>query len=540
MYSECSSRILLRFAAARRFIAATIPAPTSADDFRNHRRSRMKNIVLCADGTGNNDIKARGTNVFKIYEAIDRHRHKEDPGAVPQIAFYDDGVGTSKFIPLRVLGGALGFGFTQNVKDLYTELAHSYEPQDKLFLFGFSRGAYTVRTLAGFIQCCGILDVRKLDNQTIAKQVDAAWKVFRKTAFTASMRDDPRRAKVPSDKPAAKAETEEARLMTNEHTGLPAYSPVDIEFVGVWDTVGAIGVPIAELRKLINVFYPLTFNELTVGPWIKRARHALSIDDERLTFTPELWNEQDGRDERIKQVWFGGVHSNVGGGYPKHGMSLVALDWMMSEAKECGLRFLESDRGYVATHQDVQDKLYDSRESFSVYYRWSPRNLADLCKKHRIPATKIHVSVIERIANGTDGYAPGNVPYDCDIVETRADKPWLTAERIARMREVLKQNNPAGKRSPLEEMRRTVYSGKASQYLFLLTTLGTIPALVFLARGWVSFLTVAGGFALIGLIAWIWAARVDARLSSAYSRRWNQHRATLRQLLKTDDSTSKP
>ena len=498
----------------------------------------MKNIVLCADGTGNNDIKARGTNVFKLYEAIDRHRHKEDSSAVPQIAFYDDGVGTSKFIPLRVLGGALGFGFTRNVKDLYTELAHSYEPQDRLYLFGFSRGAYTVRTLAGFIQCCGILDVRNLDNQTIAKQVDAAWKVFRKTAFTGSMRDDPRRAKVPPDSTASKEDPKETRLVTNKHTGLSAYSPVNIEFLGVWDTVGAIGVPIAELTKLINAFYPLTFNELTVGPWVKRARHALSIDDERLTFTPELWNEQDGKDQRVKQVWFAGVHSNVGGGYPKHGMSLVALDWMMSEAKQSGLRFLESDRDYVRTHQDVQDKLYDSRESFSVYYRWSPRNLADLCKKHRIPTTKIHISVIERIANGTDGYAPGNVPYDCDIVTTPSDNPWLTAESIAQMREVIQQNSPTGRRSSLEEMRRVVYSGKASQYTFLLTTLATILTLLVLVRSWLSFFTLAGGFAMIGLIAWIWAARVDSRLSSAYSRRWNQHRATLRQLLNTDDSAA--
>ena len=80
-----------------------------------------KNIILCADGTGNADVKARGTNVFKLYEAIDNNGHKSDPGLRPQVAFYDDGVGTSRFIPLRLLGGALGFGFTRNVKELYTE-----------------------------------------------------------------------------------------------------------------------------------------------------------------------------------------------------------------------------------------------------------------------------------------------------------------------------------------------------------------------------------------------------------------------------------
>jgi uncharacterized protein (DUF2235 family) len=498
----------------------------------------MKNIVLCADGTGNSDIKERGTNVFKLYEAIDRHGHKEDPSAISQIAFYDDGVGTSKFIPLRVLGGALGFGFSQNVKDLYTELAHAYEAQDKLYLFGFSRGAYTVRTLAGFIQCCGILDVQNLNQQEIAEQVNECWKKFRKIAFTGSMRDDPRRAKVPSDNPASADNARETILAPNKNTRLPAYSPVDIEFLGVWDTVGAIGAPIAELRKLINAFYPLTFGELTVGPWIKRACHAISIDDERLTFAPELWNEQNGQDKRIEQVWFAGVHSNVGGGYSKHGMSLVTLDWMMSEAKACGLRFLERDREYIEKHQDVQDKLYDSRESLSVYYRWSPRNLAQICKKHKIPNTKIHISVIERIANGIDGYAPGNIPYDCEVVTTNSDNPWLTPERIEQIKELIKRNKPTGKQSPLDQMKQVVRSGKASQYVFLFATLATILALLFLVRSWSSFFNLLAGFAFVGLIAWIWSSWIDSRLNSAYSRRWNQHRASLRKLLRTDDSVS--
>ena len=498
----------------------------------------MKNIVLCADGTGNNDIKERGTNVFKLYEAIDRHGHKENSDRISQIAFYDDGVGTSKFIPLRILGGALGFGFSKNVKDLYTELAYAYEPQDRLYLFGFSRGAYTVRTLAGFIQCCGILDVQNLNQQEVAEQVNVCWKAFRKIAFTSTMRDDARRAKVPSDSPAPAGDDGETRLAPNKHTGLPAYSPVNIEFLGVWDTVAAIGAPTVELRNLINVFYPLTFGELTVGPWIKRACHAISIDDERLTFAPELWNEQDGADKRIKQVWFAGVHSNVGGGYSKHGMSLVTLDWMMSEAEQCGLRFLEEDRDYIRKHQDVQDKLYDSRESLSVYYRWSPRNLAELCRKHKIPNVKVHISAIERIANGTDGYAPGNIPYDCEIVTTDLKNPWLTAQRIDQIKELLKAKSAAGKQSPLDEMKRVVGSGKGSQYLFLFATFAVIVALLFIVRNWSSFRNVMAVFALIGVIAWTWSSWVDSRLNAVYSRRWNQHRADLRKLLKTDKPVS--
>jgi uncharacterized protein (DUF2235 family) len=500
----------------------------------------MKNIVLCADGTGNYDIKARGTNVFKLYEAIDRNRHKIDSNAIPQIAFYDDGVGTSKFIPLRLLGGAMGFGFSQNVKDLYTELAYAFEPNDKLYLFGFSRGAYTVRALAGFIQCCGILDVQRFDQQQVADAVDKCWKVFRKIAFTSSVRDAPRREKIPSQHSGKDNDSTGSRLAIDPNTGLQRYSPVRIELLGVWDTVGAIGAPIAELRKLINVFYPLIFDELTVGPWVRRACHALSIDDERLTFTPELWNERDGKDERIRQVWFAGVHSNVGGGYPKHGMSLVTLEWMMSEAKECGLNFLDSDADYVKKHNDVQDKLYDSRESLAVYYRWNPRNIADLCKAHKIPEAKIHTSVIERIANGTDGYAPGNIPYNFKIVTTQSEKPWLTQERVEQLRELIKQDTPTDLQSPLEQMNRAVRSGKACQNVFLSATVATIlllPLLI-LWRRWDWLLGVFLGFALVGWVAWVWSSRVDSRLNAAYSRRWNRHRRELRKLLRTDDAVS--
>ena len=123
--------------------------------------------------------------------------------------------------------------------------------------------------------------------------------------------------------------------------------------LGCWEERSGGGFP-----KTSKTF---TFSELTVGPGVKKACHAISIDDERLTFYPELWNEQDGKDERVLQVWIAGAHANVGGGYAKHGMSLVTLDWMMAEAKARGPRFLENDLGYVRTHHDPHDKLYNSR-----------------------------------------------------------------------------------------------------------------------------------------------------------------------------------
>jgi uncharacterized protein (DUF2235 family) len=121
----------------------------------------VKNIVICSDGTGNTAIKGRGTNVFKLYEAVDLEGHKADPAKVPQIAFYDDGVGTQRLKPLAVLGGAFGWGLSRNVKQLYASLARTYDPGDRIYLFGFSRGAFTVRTLAGLIANCGIVDRTK-------------------------------------------------------------------------------------------------------------------------------------------------------------------------------------------------------------------------------------------------------------------------------------------------------------------------------------------------------------------------------------------
>ena len=142
-----------------------------------------KNIVICSDGTGNTAIKARGTNVFKLYEAVDIQGHKYDQTLKPQVAFYDDGVGTSRLTPLKLIGGAFGFGFRKNVKDLYTELAHVYEPGDHIYLFGFSRGAYTVRALSGMIEYCGILDIKKVGYESLKKRVHQCWTAFRQEAF---------------------------------------------------------------------------------------------------------------------------------------------------------------------------------------------------------------------------------------------------------------------------------------------------------------------------------------------------------------------
>ena len=200
-----------------------------------------KRIVVCSDGTGNTAIKGHGTNVFKLFEAVDLNGHRFDANLTPQIAIYDDGVGTEDFKPLKLLGGAFGWGLSRNVRHLYKELARIYDPGDEIYMFGFSRGAFTVRTLAGFISTCGLVDRDKITPRTfggLKSAVKKAYKAYRKCyrpflwqLFT---------------KPSRNAGQEfKARYSISDD--------VRVRFIGVWDTVDAVGLPfhIAEDRKSV-------------------------------------------------------------------------------------------------------------------------------------------------------------------------------------------------------------------------------------------------------------------------------------------------
>jgi len=503
-----------------------------------------KNIVLCSDGTGNRDVKARGTNVFKLYEAVDIHGHKDDRSHKPQVAFYDEGIGSSAFLPLRIIGGAFGWGFSENVCDLYTELVRVYQPGDSLYLFGFSRGAYTIRALAGMIQYCGIIDIKEVPNGELESRVQACWDQFAAVAFKPFQRDVVRRRNVPTaadGAAAAKRRRSLGAIVHPEH--LPTGEP-PIEFVGVWDTVAAVGAPFEELRDLLNFFIPVKFAELVPGGGIKRACHALSIDDERQTFHPELWNEQGTRPGQIEQVWFAGAHSNVGGGYPKQGMSLVALDWMMAEAERCGLRFIPGDRESIRTHQDIHGTLYDSRAGLAVYYRWGPRNIVRLCREHNIKVPKIHVSVFERIANGTGWYAPGNIPFACEVVTTpnpaaTGTAPWPDQSVLQAMQQAIIHPSPPEGRSLLDTVTRASRSGKLAYHTFLGSTLLLLwwlwnpPSFLEQVAGPLEpRVLVVGLIAVIGVIVLVWSHRVDRTLDDWYSSFWDRRRDSLRKLLR--------
>jgi hypothetical protein len=346
--------------------------------------------------------------VFKLYEAVDQNGHRKDPSLTPQAAIYHDGVGTESLKWLRIFSGATGFGLSRNVRDLYAALARVYRHGDDIYLFGFSRGAFTARTLGGLILTCGILDADAYHtNDEFQKAVHQVYSAYRAKyrALLSGVFEGIARRILGARRPV------ELKL---------AIAPQDarIRFVGVWDTVDAVGAPFS-IADLINRYvYAFKFRTTTLDPRVACGRHALALDEEREAFKPVLWDERGAPEGQVRQVWFAGVHSNVGGGYSRHGMSLEALEWMMAEAHANGLRFVPGDRENYYIHADVNDRMYDPRGGLGLFYRWQPRDVEALRAGTCTGPALVHRSVFERIARNTEGYIPGSIPADVAVVSS--------------------------------------------------------------------------------------------------------------------------
>lgn len=259
-----------------------------------------KNIVICFDGTGN-DFGGPSSNVLKTYRSIIRDP-KED-----QIAFYDPGVGTEsantnlsiitgklKATIKKLMGGAFGWGVEHNMADAYHYLMNCYDDGDSVYIFGFSRGAFTARAFAGMLVKCGLLDKR------CQNLIPYALKINNK-----------------------RGNEEEAETFRNSVSRL--CTP---HLIGVWDTVGSLGKLLTK-KKFFNT---------ELNPDIKVGLHAVSIDEKRKKFPVTLWAKSKNPAQIIEQVWFPGVHSDVGGGYLEAGLSDFALQWMLINAEKHGLK----------------------------------------------------------------------------------------------------------------------------------------------------------------------------------------------------------
>ncbi|MGW7645231.1 DUF2235 domain-containing protein [Streptomyces bobili] len=268
-----------------------------------------KRLVVCCDGTWNFADQPSKTNVAKVALSV---RPGSEAGKEQRV-YYHRGVGTHRRERLR--GGAFGVGLSQNVIDAYRFLVETYEPDDELFLFGFSRGAFTARSLAGLLRNCGIL---RRDHRD---RIPEAWALYRDRIERAT----------------GAAATLFRRSYARE---------TEIHFIGVWDTVGALGVPlpdVAWLQPSVNRFnHRWAFHDTELSSWVRAAFHALAVDEERSAFRPTLWHQQPGAAEQgqeLKQVWFAGVHCDVGGGYKEAALSDITLLWMVDQARRHGLQF---------------------------------------------------------------------------------------------------------------------------------------------------------------------------------------------------------
>jgi uncharacterized protein (DUF2235 family) len=267
-----------------------------------------KNIILCADGTWNTphgpSELPEDTNVRKLYLLV-----SDD---ATQLKYYDSGVGTDGAAFEHFFGGTMGEGLLQKVQDGYEFLSYVWDPGDEIFIFGFSRGAYTARSLAGMIAGFGV-PTKNLDNQTVRR-------IF--SAYRISDHEQRKAAKAP---------------LAEQY----ALNDVKVRMVGVWDTVGALGIP----GHLFSFFDQARYGFLdtALNPCIQNAYHAVSLDERRASFLPTLWTNADGsprdNDAQLQQVWFPGVHCDVGGSYAECQLSNITLRWMIDNAKACGLRF---------------------------------------------------------------------------------------------------------------------------------------------------------------------------------------------------------
>lgn len=360
-----------------------------------------KTIVICADGTGN-QFCGHNSNVIKLYQCLDL------TNPARQVAYYHGGLGTmgdpgalSNWSKrwTRAKGLAFGYGLTRAIADIYAYLMETYEGGDSVFLCGFSRGAYTVRALAGLLHMFGLLRPGNLN------QIDYATEML-KTKQTPASFDI-----------AAEFKSTFSRECKPH-------------FVGVWDTVSSVGW----------VWDPLHVPYTARNPDIAIGRHAISIDERRCFFRQNLWSGP-GPGQDFKQVWFAGVHSDVGGGYPEKesGLAKIALEWMLVEAEKAGMLLAPAQvsrvLGYAGGNfaapdekADIHNSLNDTwmlLEPFPHLYvdaRVHPprRKVRFPLGRRRFiePGVTVHESVNRRIA-GNLGYAPPNLPKDCK------EEPWV-------------------------------------------------------------------------------------------------------------------
>lgn len=366
---------------------------------------QRKRIITFSDGTWNRpgmtDRKQEvKTNVEILFNCVD----EADNNGVRQLKIYDQGVGSSTWDKKdQVLGGIAGFGIDKNIKDIYTFLVINYKPGDELYFFGFSRGAYTARSLAGFVNNCGILRPENIG------MVDYAYELYR---------DRNKYSHPDSD------------FMTSFRDRYCVERSTEIHFIGVWDTVGALGLPFPWSKKHNTERYK--FHDVKLSSKVRHAFHALAIDERRKQFIPTLWEKSNSvknnpnHKQVLRQRWFVGVHSNVGGGYVEHGLSDIALDWLCKNAMTLGLQIdLNKSKDIVKGYSFKPDYRGEQRDSLGWMYRLTGSKKLRCILEKRFDSNgkpidtneEIDETVLMRYRDKALGYQPANLKNYFDTLK---------------------------------------------------------------------------------------------------------------------------
>ncbi len=355
----------------------------------------MKNIVVFSDGTGQEGGTDHNTNVYKLFNIILNRSPR-------QISFYDRGIGTGW---RKLTGNIAGRGFSKNVLECYEFIFENFEEGDKIYLFGFSRGAATVRSLSGFIHHFGILPKSR------SELIEKAWKIYKYKKY------------------------EKRKEAAKQFIKLNSTMWTQIEFLGVWDTVAALGVPNTKIDHIVNWFIPHGFHDFELSDSVNHACHALAIDDVRKSFHPVLFQpnpenmQKDPKRKRsLQQVWFMGMHTDVGGGYTEKGLSDIVLEWMVQHAVKHGLHIFNSPKRSFEGRctPNPNGEMHDSRDKF-----WKkkifPKKQREWDEK-RFGKAVIHQSVKLRTENEDiipgSGYNPWIMKHKPEIEEWTHLSDW--------------------------------------------------------------------------------------------------------------------
>ena len=343
-----------------------------------------KNIVVLSDGTGQEGGDGEPSNVYQVFKMLENRTDR-------QIVFYDRGVGTGW---RKLTGNVAGMGISRNIRESYRFIFENFEAGDQIYLIGFSRGAATMRSLSSFIHYYGMLPKSRPE---LIKQ---AYDVYRTSAG------------------------EERKKRADEFVARHHTMWTRIRFLGCYDTVAALGLPFPMASALLDGLpgFRHKFHDFTLSESVENAYHALAIDDERRTFHPMLWDAEvvDDSYQSVRQVWFAGMHTDVGGGYAERGLSDIALAWLTRQAAVHGLRIFPKHP--VDVSEDATGVMHDSRgRTVTKLYRrkaraWDP---------DRADTPIVHESVIRRSEStdlpGGGLYRPWILDIDHDIEPWRVD-----------------------------------------------------------------------------------------------------------------------